>query len=230
MNRPTDGDDGLNAFVDGEAGREEREELFARAAAEPALERRLCELRRMKALVRHAYEDVVPPTRRPKPGVSPRRVAALALFAVGVATGWLLSTWQRSEPVAPPRASALAQARPAPRMPGVVIQVADRDPAKWRLAIDQASAVIDPEWNREPLDVVIVAYGPGLQMLRKGSGARSAVDSAMTRGIRFVACGNTMQNDHVADADLLPGVTIARAGATAEILALERAGYAYVRI
>jgi hypothetical protein len=35
-------------------------------------------------------------------------------------------------------------------MPGVVIQVADREPEKWRLAIDQASALVDPEWNREP--------------------------------------------------------------------------------
>lgn len=230
MNRPIDRDEGLNAFVDGEAAPEEREEIFAQAATDPALERRLCELRRMKALVRHAYEDVAPPVRRPKPAVSPRRVAALALFVLGVATGWILSNWQRSEPIALSAANTVATSKAASRMPGVVIQVADRDPAKWQLAIDQASAVIDPEWNREPLDVVIVAYGPGLRMLRKGSSARGAVDRAIAHGIRFVACGNTMQNDHVHDRDLLPGVTVARAGATAEILALERAGYAYVRI
>ncbi len=230
MSHPTDCDDRLNAFVDGQAGPAEREELFAQAAADPALERRLCELRRVKALVRHAYEDVAPPLRRGKPAVSPRRVAALALFALGVGTGWALSMWQRAEPAALAGAKTLAQSHPVSHMPGLVIQVADRDPDKWQLAIDQARTVIDPEWNREPLDVVIVAYGPGLGMLRRGSPAGGAVDRAIARGIRFVACGNTMQNDHVADADLLPGVTIARAGATAEILALERAGYAYVRI
>jgi intracellular sulfur oxidation DsrE/DsrF family protein len=230
MNHPIDHDEALNAFVDGEAGAEEREEVFAGAAADPALERRLCELRRMKALVRHAYEEVEAPARRPKPVLSARRVAALALFALGVATGWALSTWQRTEPVSLAGAYTIATSPAPARVPGLVIQVADLDPAKWQLAIDQASAVIDPQWNREPLDVVIVAYGPGLGMLRKGSSAGDAVDRAIAHGIRFVACGNTMQNDHVADADLLLSTTRARAGATAEILALERAGYAYVRI
>ncbi|HUJ00759.1 MAG TPA: hypothetical protein VLY46_11020, partial [Usitatibacter sp.] len=193
MNRPTDPDPVLNAFVDGEAGPEEREEIFARAAADSALERRLCELRRVKALVRHAYEDVAPAARRVKPAVSPRRVAALALFALGMATGWALSTWQRSEPGGVSAPGSLATSRPASRMPGLVIQVADRDPDKWQLAIDQASAVIDPEWNHEPIDVVIVAYGPGLGMLRSGSSARPAIDQAIAHGIRFVACGNTMR-------------------------------------
>jgi len=229
MNLPPDCDERLNAFVDGEAGAAEREEVFAAIAADPALERRIADARRLKALVHHAYEDVAPPMRRRKPANAPRRAAALALFALGLATGWMLSAWHGGEPGTAPR-PAVALARPSARMPGVVIQVADRDPEKWRLAIEQAKAVVDPEWRKEPFDVVIVAYGPGLGMLRSASPVRSAVNESLAQGIRFVACGNTMENDHVAARELLPGVTIARSGASLEILALERAGYAYVRI
>jgi intracellular sulfur oxidation DsrE/DsrF family protein len=114
-------------------------------------------------------------------------------------------------------------------MPGVVLQVADSDPAKWQLAIDQATAILDPEAPRS-FDVVVVAHGPGLGMLRSGSPVSAAVHESLARGIRFVACGNTMERGNVAAHELLPGVTVARSGASLEILALERAGYAYVRI
>jgi intracellular sulfur oxidation DsrE/DsrF family protein len=231
MNRNPDCDERINAWLDGEAASAEREEIFAALGADPALERRACELRRVKALVRHAYEDIAPPLARRAPRLSAARAAAaaLALFAVGVGTGWGLSEWRSTSPSLAAGVHAAA-ALPSQHVPGVVIQVADRDPEKWQLAIDQAGALVDPEWNRDPLDVVIVAYGPGLGMLRDGSRVTAAVRAALGRGIRFVACGNTMENEHVADRELLPGVTIARAGASLEILALERAGYAYVRI
>ena len=223
----SDGDARLHAFVDGESDRMEREEVFASMAADAGLEQRLCEIRRVKSLVRHAYQDVAPAAPLAKPAGMARRTTAGALFALGIATGWMLAAWNGVQ--------TQTAASPAPRLdskavPGVVIQVADGDPAKWRLAIDQAKAVLDPEWNHKAFDVVVVAYGPGLGMLRHGSVVREAVHDSLGRGVRFVACGNTMENFHVAAADLLPGVTVARAGATFEILALERAGYAYVRI
>ncbi len=229
MNTPTDCDERLNAFVDGEAGAAEREEVFAAMAADPSLARRVDELRRVKSLVGHAYGEVPAPRRRRPPARSPWRAAALALFVAGVATGWIASQWRGAAGRdARPAAGTLARAPGV--VPGLVIQVADHDVAKWRLAIDQAAAAIDPRWRRGTLDVVIVAYGPGLAMLRGGSAAREAIAAARARGIRFVACGNTMANEHVAARELLPGIAVAEEGATLEILALERAGYAYVRI
>jgi intracellular sulfur oxidation DsrE/DsrF family protein len=225
----SDDDARLNAFVDGEADSTEREEVFAAIAADSAVEQRVCEIRRAKSLLRHAYEDVAPPARRAPSASRTRQVAAGAVFALGIATGWMLSAWHGAQPGKGPSPVQAASAASKP-MPGVVIQVADADAAKWRLALDQAKAVLDPEWNHGAFDVVIVAYGPGLGMLREGSPVRAAVDASQRQGIRFVACGNTMDNFHVATRELLPGVGVARAGASLEILALERAGYAYVRI
>lgn len=224
-----DADARLHAFLDGEADCAEREEVFAAIAADASMEQRLCEMRRVKSMVRHAYEDVAPPARRVKSARMAGRMGAAALFVLGIATGWALSVWNGTEPGKV--GAHVSMPGPASRaVPGVVIQVADADPAKWRLAIEQAAAVLDPEWNHGAFDVVVVAYGPGLGMLRSGSAVRDAVHESLARGIRFVACGNTMENYHVAANDLLPGVSVARAGATFEILALERAGYAYVRI
>lgn len=114
-------------------------------------------------------------------------------------------------------------------MPGVVIQVADRDPARWRLALEQARMVAEAAQDPR-LDVIVIAYGPELDMLRSESAVRDGLVASLAQGIRLVACGNTMNREHVRAGDLLPGVTIAGAGATLEILALQRAGYAYIRI
>jgi intracellular sulfur oxidation DsrE/DsrF family protein len=111
----------------------------------------------------------------------------------------------------------------------VVIQVADADPAKWRLALDQATEVAEYAEGRV-FDVVVIAYGPGLGMLRSASPVRTAIERSQQKGVRFVACGNTMETERVRAAQLLPGVMVASAGATLEILALQKAGYAYVRI
>jgi len=61
--------------------------------------------------------------------------------------------------------STAAQSTPKYR---VVFQVSDADPAKWQLALGNArNAQID--LGRNNVQIEIVAYGPGLGMLREGS-------------------------------------------------------------
>lgn len=218
-------DERLNAFVDGEADRGEADRVFAASGADPELDRDIGELRKMKALVRHAYGKVPPPPRAASGRGRHGRLAAAAVFMLGLGLGWAGSQWHgasRDASPTAPYAALLAQ-------PGVVIQVADRDPAKWRLALEQARIVAEAAQGRR-LDVMVIAYGPGLDMLRNESAVRDGLVASLAQGIRLVACGNTMNHEHVGARDLLPGVTIAGAGATLEILARQRAGYAYIRI
>lgn len=214
-------DDRINAFVDEEAAPAEREELFRASRGDEALRRRIAVAHELKALVRHAY-DVSPARPARRPAFAARRIAAAVLAAAllsAAAFEWHDARSSRPEPsAAAPHA-----------MPGLVIQVADADPAKWKLAVEQAAQVASYSEGRV-FDVVVIAYGPGLPMLRRASPIASGIGRSQRRGIRFVACGNTMETEHVAAHELLPGVAVAKAGATLEILALQKAGYAYVRI
>ena len=50
----------------------------------------------------------------------------------------------------------------------VVIQVSDNDPAKWNLALNNA-ANIQQALGKDNIEIEIVAYGPGLNMLKAES-------------------------------------------------------------
>ena len=50
----------------------------------------------------------------------------------------------------------------------VVFQVSDNDPAKWNLALNNAKNV-QTDLGKDNVQIEIVAYGPGLSMLRAES-------------------------------------------------------------
>ena len=221
MTRPPLSQESVHAFVDGEADRSERERAFAACEADEDAARSVAEAQRLKAVLRHAYSEVSPPPRAATLD-PPRRYGIALAIAFAFAAGWTLSS-----AITPAHAPQQALARVALR--GVVIQVADGDAAKWRLAIDQANAV-HQQMEGAPFDVVVIAYGPALAMLEAGSDVQGRVSGASSHGVRFLACGNTMQHESVAARDLLDRVEVAPEGAMVRVLALQRAGYASIRI
>ena len=223
MTRPPLSQESVHAFVDGEADRSERERAFAACEADEGAARSVAEAQRLKAALRHAYAEVSLPPRAATP-VPPRRYGIALAVAFAFAAGWALSSAVAHAPVPVPQ-QAIARAA----LPGVVIQVADGDAAKWRLAIDQANAVRQ-QMAGTAFDVVVIAYGPALAMLEAGSDVQGGVAGASSHGVRFLACGNTMQHESVAVRDLLDRVEVAPEGAMVRVLALQRAGYASIRI
>lgn len=222
MNSRHPSDESLCALVDGEAGVEERERLYAAARTDAELARRIADLRALKALVQHGYE-VAAPARAPPPNRQPsRHAAALAAVLAAFVIGWFASAWHDRAPDTATPTSATA-------IPGLVIQLADGDPVKWRLAIEQAQA-LRRQVNDPAFDVVVVAYGPGLGMLVRDSSVRQGIGESLAGGVRYLACGNTMARENVSSDRLIEGVAIAKPGALFEIARLEHAGYGYIRI
>lgn len=110
---------------------------------------------------------------------------------------------------------------------GVVIQMSDNDPAKWNLALNNARNV-QQELGPDNVSVEIVAYGPGLNMLKFESEVGSRLAEAEKSGIAVVACGNTMKAMKLTDKDLYAGVKVVPAGVI-EIMKKQKQGWAYVR-
>ncbi len=125
--------------------------------------------------------------------------------------------------------AALSQANQskAPQPARLVIQVSDAEPAKWNLALNNARNVQE-ELGAKNVEIEIVAYGPGLGMLKKDAVTSGRVDEASLAGIKVVACENTMRNQKLTKADMHPVASYAPAGVV-QIMQRQAQGWAYLR-
>jgi hypothetical protein len=117
-------------------------------------------------------------------------------------------------------------AQPAPQN-RVVMQVSDGETAKWNLALNNARN-LQTDLGAANVEIEIVAYGPGIGMLRRDSPVVSRVDEALTSGVKIVACENTMLNQKLTPADMLPSIGYVGAGVV-EIMQRQQQGWSYLR-
>ena len=123
---------------------------------------------------------------------------------------------------------APAQAQqPAGAKSKVVIQVSDGETAKWNLALNNAKNV-QTDLGAANVDIEIVAYGPGIGMLKADSVVGARVDEALASGVKVVACENTMRGQKLTKPDMLGNVGYVSAGVV-EIMQRQQQGWAYIR-
>jgi len=136
------------------------------------------------------------------------RAAALALMAVAPLPG-------------------MAQGNERPMM-RAVIQVSDNDPQKWNLALNNARNVQDDLGGPEATELEIVVYGPGIGMLKTDSPVAKRIADALGKGVKVIACENTMKAQKLTYADMLPNIGYVPAGVV-ELMKRQREGWAYIR-
>lgn len=109
----------------------------------------------------------------------------------------------------------------------VVIQISDNDPKKWTLALNNAENVQE-DIGKGNVDIEIVAYGPGLPILKLNSPVATRVADAIADGVKVVACENTMRKTNLTKDDMLPNLGYVKSGVP-EIMHRQQEGYAYIR-
>lgn len=88
---------------------------------------------------------------------------------------------------------------------------------------------VQTELGADKVDIEIVAYGPGIGMLKADSESANRVqDEAIKTGIKVVACENTMTNQKLNKDDMIAGIGYVRAGVV-ELMLRQKQGYAYIR-
>ncbi len=122
-------------------------------------------------------------------------------------------------------ASALAQ-KELPRNKAV-FQVSDADPQKWGLTLNNIKNVID-DLGEDAVELEIVAYGPGIGMLKADSPVGKRIADTVALGVKVVACENTMKAQKLVYADMLPKIAYVPAGVV-ELMKKQREGFAYIR-
>ena len=109
----------------------------------------------------------------------------------------------------------------------VVVQVSDADPARWNLALNNVKNLQD-DLGAANVTIEIVAYGPGIGMLKFDATTNSRVTEAIKNGVAVQACENTMRNQKLVRADMHPNVTYVPAGVV-QIIQRQQQGWAYLR-
>jgi uncharacterized protein len=117
----------------------------------------------------------------------------------------------------------------------LALQVDTNDPLAMNLALNNATAAKEYYSSRhEPVAIEIVAYGPGLHMLRADTSpikARLAAFHQSMPEVRLSACNNTLQGMEMAEGkkvELMPEATIVPSGVV-RLMELQEQGWSYVR-
>src|ERR1700760_831416 len=139
---------------------------------------------------------------------------------------------------APAAAAKKGVAVPAmPKPHRVLIQVDQNDPVVMNLALNNATNIIDYyRAKNEEVDIDLVTYGPGLNMLRTDTSpvkdrVKSLKDYAFPSKIQFSACGNTkegMEKKEGHPVSLVPESVIVPAGVV-HLMELQEKGWSYIR-
>ena len=122
--------------------------------------------------------------------------------------------------------AAVAQTA-APSKSKVVFQISDGDAGKWNMALNNAKNV-QQELGADKVEIQIVAYGPGIGMLKSDATTNSRVMEAAKSGVKMVACENTMTVQKISKADMNPVISYVPSGVV-ELMRLQSEGWAYIR-
>jgi len=119
----------------------------------------------------------------------------------------------------------------------VVIQIDQNDPELMNMVLNNAKNVLDHyKAKGEDAEVEIVAYGPGLHMLREDTSPvkdriRQMSELAFPSKIAFSACNNTRQGMEKREGHSIPIIrqaTVVPAGVV-RLMELQEQGWSYVR-
>ena len=105
--------------------------------------------------------------------------------------------------------------------------MSDNDPARWTLALNNIRNV-QLEIGEDLVELELVAYGPGIGMLKGDSPVARRIAEALKTGVKVVACENTMKGLKLVYADMLPDIGYAPSGVV-ELIRKQQEHYAYIR-
>ncbi|NOZ09908.1 MAG: hypothetical protein GXP09_02505 [Gammaproteobacteria bacterium] len=241
-------DECLNAFVDDQLGADEKERVFKAVSHDPALGKRICEIRALQEMVKHAYQQVQLPERLTD---APRQhrshllwpsLAAGLLLAIGAGLGWMGHTqWgsQSIQAVVSDAAMTLQLATnksPTQIPPGVILHLNSNNPAKLAATLVKTEALLKSYAHHgKPVQVEVVVNSKGLDLLRADASSEVAHIQALLahyNNVSFLACQRAIErfkHETGTDAKLLTEALVAPS-ALGQILTRLQQGWTYIQI
>jgi intracellular sulfur oxidation DsrE/DsrF family protein len=127
-----------------------------------------------------------------------------------------------------------AEPAPLPEKPfaehRIVLQLSDKDAAKQGLVISVANNLLKL-YDPDKVAIEVVAFGPGIDLLRPDNANRKLVESLVAQGVRFDVCLNTVdtiERETGKRPEIIPVAIPVQVG-VGQILSLTENGYTLVR-
>ena len=130
-----------------------------------------------------------------------------------------------------------ADAAEAAKPHRIAIQIDQNDPALFNLLLNNVSNVMEHYKSKgEEVEVEVVAYGPGLNMLREDKTPvkdriKQIAEGSFPSKVSFTACGNTMQVMEKAEGHpvkIIAQASVVPAGVV-RLSELQKQGWSYIR-
>ena len=190
----------LNAFADNELDAAEKEDILSLSEESAELDRRLCQQRKLKEMVQHAYEAVpVPKKAGSGETLKTRRfgwAAALAFCLVsGAMVGWVASNFTHGHGQ-PTTASQLAASGSAAVMAAdrYLLHITSGEPDDMKAALQKATSLLENSNNSAGIQLEIVANEGGLNLLRSDiTPFAEEVAYLANRDVVFYACARAIE-------------------------------------
>ncbi|MDO8706498.1 MAG: hypothetical protein Q7J84_16280 [Sulfuricaulis sp.] len=228
-------DEFINAFVDDQLTPEEKSQVYANLSGNDALNRRICQVRKIHDLVQLAYKEPPMPAKNTASFVARRKyglgLAAGLTLLIGGVFGWFLHQSSASHNVAMAQTTVDAQTPVK-----VLFHVSDGQTAHLKSVLDDVEDLMKYyQRTSQKARVEVITNGEGLSLLLAGvSPYRERIQKMQQEyhDLTFVACQNTIdryQNELGLTAKLLPGVVVIDSG-VAQIMRRQLQGWAYLQV
>lgn len=223
----------ISAFVDDELTPEEKAQAYIQLGNDEALNRQVCELRKVRDLVALAYRDVPAPVRGLTAIAAGRRcstaLAAGLALVIGAVGGWLLHPSSQA-----PDNTVVAQVVEEPAK--VLFHVSDGNEEHLKSVLDEVENLMKfYRQTQQKARVEVITNGGGLSLLMAGISPYADRIQRMQKeysDLTFVACQNTIdriQQELGLQAKLLPGVVVIDSG-VAQLMRRQHQGWAYIQV
>ncbi len=125
----------------------------------------------------------------------------------------------------------LSRAQAQPAAPAVknraLFQVTDNDPARWNMILNNMTNLREGVGG-EAIEIELVAFGPGIHMLKADSPVKARIADALKTGVTVNGCQNTMKGMKLTPADMLPEIAYVPSGVV-DVMRKQQQGWAYIR-
>jgi intracellular sulfur oxidation DsrE/DsrF family protein len=108
-----------------------------------------------------------------------------------------------------------------------LFQVTDNDPARWNMILNNMTNLREGVGG-EAIEIELVAFGPGIHMLKADSPVKARIADALKSGVTINGCQNTMKGMKLTPADMLPEIAYVPSGVV-EVMRKQQQGWAYIR-
>lgn len=243
MDKKTISEEYLNSFVDNQLESAEKMQVFDSINQDENLKVRVCDLRSLKEIVKHAYDQ--PPgfskvtrnsTRLWTARLQP--LAASILLLIGGMAGWLSHSWtvnERAQDVASVVQSTQRADNIAADSRKIIIHVSNDNPMKLKAALDETESLLGSyQHAHQQLQLELIANQKGVNLLRADLSPYKARIASMQNkypNLNFMVCGKTihMLRNNGESVQLLPHTEIATSAAD-QINKRLHQGWGYIKI